>query len=157
MVDLSPAARRVQDALHAGGVDAEVRELPSSTRTAADAAASIGCEVGAIANSLVFVADETPLLVMTSGRHRVHEKRLARRLKVGVVRRAAPDEVRAATAQVIGGVSPVGHPAPLRTVIDEVLAEYDEIWAAAGTSNAVYRTTFAELVRVTDGEVVAVD
>ena len=157
MDDLSPAAQRVLDALRERGVDATVTELPGSTRTAPEAAAAVGSEVGAIANSLVFVADDEPLLVLTSGRHRVHERRLAERIGATAVRRATPDEVVAATGQRIGGVSPVGHPSPVRTVVDQVLGEYPAVWAAAGTPHAVYRTTLADLVRATGGEVLQVD
>lgn len=157
MTDLSPAAERVRDALRERGIDAVVTVLPGSTRTAEDAAATVGCEVGAIANSLVFLADEEPILVLTSGRHRVAERRLAQRIGAAAVRRATPDEVRGATGQQIGGVSPVGHPGPVRTFVDEVLGEYPEVWAAAGTPHAVYRTTLDELVRATGGTVLAVD
>jgi prolyl-tRNA editing enzyme YbaK/EbsC (Cys-tRNA(Pro) deacylase) len=155
--DLSPAARRVHEALRERGVHAAVTELPGSTRTAQDAAATVGCDVGAIANSLVFVADGEPVLVLTSGRHRVHEARLADRIGAEKVRRATPDEVAAATGQRIGGVSPVGHPTPVRTFVDEALAEYSAVWAAAGTPQAVYRTTLDELVRATGGRVLPVD
>ncbi len=147
----------MRDALRERGVDAEVTELPGSTRTAQDAAATVGCEVGAIANSLVFLADGEPILVLTSGRHRVSERRLAARIGAREVRRADPEEVRAATGQQIGGVSPVGHPAPVRTIVDEVLGEYPAVWAAAGTPHAVYRTTLADLVRATGGTVLPVD
>ncbi|GAA2181919.1 YbaK/EbsC family protein [Brooklawnia cerclae] len=149
--DLSRAARRVQDALVSHGLTAQVRELPGSTRTAADAAATLGCEVGAIANSLIFMADGDPLLVMTSGAHRVDTKQLAHRIGVGRIARATPEQVRDATGQAIGGVSPVGHPAPIRTVVDRALAAFETVWAAAGTPHAVFPTTFDELVRICDG------
>jgi len=141
----------VAAALRAAGALGEPRELPASTRTAAEAADALGCEVGAIANSLVFLADGEPLLVMTSGAHRVDTVALAARLGVDRIRRADPDRVREATGQPIGGVSPVGHPSPLPTVVDVTLAGYDRIWAAAGTANAVFPTTFGELVRITSG------
>jgi prolyl-tRNA editing enzyme YbaK/EbsC (Cys-tRNA(Pro) deacylase) len=147
----------VQDALLERGIDAEVLELADSTRTAADAAAAVGCEVGAIANSLVFLADGEPILVLTSGRHRVAERRLAHRIGAAEVRRATPEEVRRATGQQIGGVSPVGHPTPVRTIVDEALGEYPAVWAAAGSPHAVYRTTLEELVRATGGSVLPVD
>lgn len=152
-----PNVRAVQVALRAAGVAGAVRVLPETAPTAAAAAAQIGCEVGAIANSLVFEADGAPLLVLTSGAHRVDTAKLAGRIKVGAVRRARPVFVREHTGQVIGGVAPVGHPAPIRTLVDETLARYDEIWAAAGHPHTVFPTSFAQLVALTDGEIVAVD
>jgi prolyl-tRNA editing enzyme YbaK/EbsC (Cys-tRNA(Pro) deacylase) len=125
--------------------------LTDSARTAAEAAAALGCEVGAIASSLVFTADGEPLLVMTSGAHRVDTELVAGLLGVAKVRRADADVVRAATGYAIGGVAPVGHPGPLRTLVDEALAQYDVIWAAAGHPHAVFPTTYDELVRITGG------
>lgn len=142
--------------LEVPGAD-RIRHIPDGARTAAEAAAALGVEVGAIANSLVFVADGIPLLVMTSGGHRVDTAALATRIGVAAIERATPEIVRAATGQAIGGVAPVGHPAPLRTVVDPVLDTFDEIWAAAGHSHAVFPLTYAELVRITGGTVVAVD
>jgi prolyl-tRNA editing enzyme YbaK/EbsC (Cys-tRNA(Pro) deacylase) len=133
------------------GVPGAVRELPESAPTAATAAAQLGCEVGAIANSLVFSADGAPLLVMTSGAHRVDTDRVAGLLGASAVRRADAGSVRAWTGQAIGGVGPVGHPAPIRTVVDTWLEKYDVIWAAAGHPHTVFPTSFAELVRITDG------
>ena len=118
MDDALPAsALKVQDALAAVSVAgaAEVRQLPVAVRTAAEAAQALGCEVGAIANSLIFMADERPLLVMTSGAHRVAVDALTLRLDRTQIRRATPGEVRAATGQAIGGVAPIGHPAPIET------------------------------------------
>jgi prolyl-tRNA editing enzyme YbaK/EbsC (Cys-tRNA(Pro) deacylase) len=137
--------------LHELGVSGEPRELPESARTAATAAAQLGCEVGAIANSLVFSADGAPLLVMTSGAHRVDVAKVAALTGASVVERADARSVRAWTGQVIGGVGPVGHPAPIRTLVDTWLDSYDLIWAAAGHPHAVFPTTYAELVRITDG------
>ena len=133
------------------GVPGEVRELPQSAPTAAAAAAQLGCEVGAIANSLVFSADGAPLLIMTSGAHRVEVGRVARLIGASAVQRADARSVRAWTGQAIGGVGPVGHPAPIRTVVDTWLEKYDVIWAAAGHPHTVFPTSFAELVRITDG------
>ena len=133
------------------GVPGEVRELPQSAPTAAAAAAQLGCEVGAIANSLVFNADGAPLLVMTSGAHRVDTGRVAQLIGAAAVQRADARSVRAWTGQAIGGVGPVGHPAPIRTVVDTWLEKYDVIWAAAGHPHTVFPTSFAELVRITDG------
>ena len=100
----------------------------------------------------MFDADGAPLLVLTSGAHRVDTGKVAALIGAARVRRASPDFVRAATGQAIGGVAPVGHPAPLRTLVDRDLARYDEVWAAGGIPHAVFPTTFAELVKVTGGE-----
>jgi prolyl-tRNA editing enzyme YbaK/EbsC (Cys-tRNA(Pro) deacylase) len=133
------------------GVPGQVRELPEPAPTAATAAAQLGCEVGAIANSLVFSADGAPLLVMTSGAHRVDTDRVAQLIGAAGVQRADAGSVRAWTGQPIGGVGPVGHPARIRTVVDTWLEKYDVIWAAAGHPHTVFPTSFAELVRITDG------
>jgi prolyl-tRNA editing enzyme YbaK/EbsC (Cys-tRNA(Pro) deacylase) len=109
----------------------------------ADAAAQLGCEIGAIANSLVFTADGEPLLVLASGAHRVNVKRLATYLGVKKVRRAESDFVYRATAQHVGGVAPVGHPRPIKTLIDETLSNYEVIWAGAGTESAMFATSVA--------------
>ena len=156
MTDTSRLPARSQvvaDALARSGVRGLVVTLPDSAATAVLAAAALGCEVGAIANSLVFWSDGRPLLVMTSGRHRVDTTALANRLSRTSIVRASPDQVRTATGQAIGGVSPVGHPVPLETVVDEALADYPRIWAAAGTPHTVFPTTFEELVRITGGSV----
>jgi prolyl-tRNA editing enzyme YbaK/EbsC (Cys-tRNA(Pro) deacylase) len=133
------------------GVPGEVRVLPESAPTAAAAAAQLGCEVGAIANSLVFDADGAPLLVMTSGAHRVDTSRVAALVGAAVVGRADARSVREWTGQVIGGVAPVGHLAPIRTLVDAWLAKYDVVWAAAGHPHAVFPTSFDELLRITGG------
>ena len=133
------------------GVTGEVRELPESAATAATAAAQLGCDVGAIANSLIFSADGGPLLVMTSGAHRVDTARVADLLGSAAVTRADARSVREWTGQAIGGVGPVGHPQPIRTVVDTWLEKYEVIWAAAGHPHAVFPTTYAELLRITHG------
>jgi prolyl-tRNA editing enzyme YbaK/EbsC (Cys-tRNA(Pro) deacylase) len=135
----------------ATGAAAGIRVLDDAVRTAAAAAEAVEVPVGAIANSLFFLADGAPLLVLTSGAHRADTKRLADLVGVAKVQRADADSVRTHTGQVIGGVSPIGHPAPIRTLVDVHLAEYDVVWAAAGHPNAVYPTTFDELVAVTGG------
>jgi prolyl-tRNA editing enzyme YbaK/EbsC (Cys-tRNA(Pro) deacylase) len=156
MTQLPPSARNVQEALAAAGSVSDVVVLPDSARTAAEAAAALGCEVGGIANSLVFMADDRPLLVMTSGAHRVDTAALARRVGKDRIVRATADEVRTATGQAIGGVAPVGHPTKLETLIDTALAAYDQIWAAGGTPHAIFATTYTELVRMTQGTPVEV-
>ena len=155
--NLSPRSRIVHEALRSAGVSGEIITLPDAASTAALAAAALGVEVGAIANSLVFMSDGEPLLVMTSGAHRVDTAALAQRLGRRSIVRASPDEVRAATGQATGGAPPTGHPAPLATVVDEALAGFDEIWAAGGTPHTVFPLTFDELVRLTGGTVSAVD
>jgi prolyl-tRNA editing enzyme YbaK/EbsC (Cys-tRNA(Pro) deacylase) len=133
------------------GVPGQVRELPEPAPTAATAAAQLGCEVGAIANSLVFSADGQPVLIMTSGAHRVDTAKAAALLGVAAVRRADADSVRAWTGQPIGGVAPVGHPRPIRTLVDSWLARYEVIWAAGGHPHTVFPTSYAELLRITGG------
>jgi prolyl-tRNA editing enzyme YbaK/EbsC (Cys-tRNA(Pro) deacylase) len=133
------------------GVPGQVRELPEPAPTAASAAAQLGCEVGAIANSLIFSADGAPLLVMTSGAHRVAERQVAALVGASQVTRADARSVREWTGQAIGGVGPVGHPAPIPTLVDTWLERYDVVWAAAGHPHTVFPTSFAELVRITSG------
>lgn len=154
---LSPRSVLVHEALRAAGIAGEIVVLPDAASTAALAAAALGVEVGAIANSLVFRCDDAPLLVMTSGAHRVDTAALAERLGVGPITRATPDQVREATGQAIGGVAPTGHPGHVTTVVDEALAAYPEIWAAGGTPHTVFPLTYAELVRLTAGTVSKVD
>ncbi|MFF7456905.1 YbaK/EbsC family protein [Kitasatospora sp. NPDC008115] len=148
---LPDRSRAVADALAEAGLPGEIRVLPDSARTAAEAAAALGCEAGAIANSLVFVCDGAPLLVMTSGAHRVDTEHLARVLGTGPITRASAVQVREATGQAIGGVAPVGHPASLRTVVDTDLAGYDLLWAAAGHPHTVVPMTYDELLKLTGG------
>jgi prolyl-tRNA editing enzyme YbaK/EbsC (Cys-tRNA(Pro) deacylase) len=144
-------AQHVADVLRTLGVPGQVRELPEPAPTAATAAAQLGCEVGAIANSLLFSADAQPLLILTSGAHRVDTAKVAAEVGVEKLGRADPDFVHASTGQRIGGVAPVGHPQPIRTLVDNALAQYDVVWAAAGHAHTVFPTSFAELVRITSG------
>jgi prolyl-tRNA editing enzyme YbaK/EbsC (Cys-tRNA(Pro) deacylase) len=152
-----PNAQRVQDALTAAGGAGQVRELALPVTTAAQAAAALGCEVGAIANSLVFTCDGGALLVLTSGGHRVDTAHLARVIGARRIGRADPRLVRDATGQPIGGVAPLGHPRPVPTYVDAALADHAVVWAAGGTPRAVFPTSFAELVRVTAGTPVTVE
>lgn len=154
---LPARSRLVHDSLRDAGITGDIVVLPDAASTAALAAAALGIEVGAIANSLVFWSDDEPLLVMTSGAHRVDTAALAARLGRGKIQRATAEQVREATGQAIGGVAPTGHPAPLTTIVDEDLAAFDEIWAAGGTPHTVFPLTFDELVRLTGGTVAAVD
>ncbi len=156
-MSLSPSAQKVQDALNQYGLQLEVVELPASTRSAVEAAQAIGCQVEQIAKSLVFRAEQTsrPILVIASGPNRVNEKRIHGYLGEAIGK-ADADFVRSQTGFVIGGVPPVGHTQPLVTFIDEDLLKLDEIWAAAGTPNAVFRLAPQDLVRITRGQVVNV-
>lgn len=133
-----------------------MRVLPDAVSTAAAAAGALGVEVGQIANSLVFTADDAPLLVLASGAHRVNVDYLARHIGVSVIARASAAYVREVTGQVIGGVAPVGHPRRLRTVVDTALARYPEVWAAGGVPHAVFPTTYQELLAVTGGTAASV-
>jgi prolyl-tRNA editing enzyme YbaK/EbsC (Cys-tRNA(Pro) deacylase) len=148
---MHPNVTAVQSALTAARTTAEITMLPDAVHTAAAAAAALGVEVGQIANSLIFDADGEPLLVLTSGAHRVDTTKVARLVGAAAVRRASPEFVRTHTGQPIGGVAPVGHPAPVRTLVDVALADHSVIWAAGGIPHAVFPITFAELVRVTSG------
>lgn len=151
-----PAVTRFRDALAAAGGSGEVVVLPDAAHTAALAAEALGCEVGAIANSLLFEAtatdatqDGAPVLVLTSGAHRVDTAATAQRIGLRRLRRASPDFVRAHTGQVIGGVSPLAHPRPVPTFVDPWLRRHEVVWAAAGHPAAVFSTTFEELVTMT--------
>ena len=154
-----PAVDRVRQALVAAGAfgaAAGIRLLDGAARTAAQAAEQLGTTPAQIANSLVFLAEgdgdgAEPVLVLASGGHRVDTTKVALVLGVGRLRRADPETVRAATGVAIGGVPPLGHPQPLRTVVDVSLERYDEVWAAAGHPHAVFPTTYAELLHVTGG------
>jgi prolyl-tRNA editing enzyme YbaK/EbsC (Cys-tRNA(Pro) deacylase) len=152
MEETPPASvARLRAALAEHDADHRVIWLDDSARTAPEAAAALGLTVGQIVNSLIFVADDEPVLVLASGRHRVDTDLIAAAFGVSKVGKADADIVRAATGYAIGGVAPVGHPAPLRTLIDVALGDYDEVWAAGGHPHWVYPTTFAELVEVTGG------
>jgi prolyl-tRNA editing enzyme YbaK/EbsC (Cys-tRNA(Pro) deacylase) len=148
---MHPSAEHVASELKALGAGGEVRELPEPAPTAIAAAAQLGCPVGAIANSLLFNADGEPLLILTSGAHRVDTGKVAAELGVTKLGRADPDFVYASTGQRIGGVAPVGHPKPVRTLVDTALQPYEVVWAAGGHVHTVFPTSFAELVRITDG------
>jgi prolyl-tRNA editing enzyme YbaK/EbsC (Cys-tRNA(Pro) deacylase) len=152
-----PSIRRFRDELALRGGTGRVVVLPDSVHTAALAAEALGCEVGAIANSLLFDAEGSPVLILTSGAHRVDTAKVAAELGVAKLGRAKPEFVREHTGQVIGGVSPIAHPAPIRTYIDPWLEKYDEVWAAAGHPSAVFSTSYDELVRLTGANVLEVE
>jgi len=152
-----PKVRRVADALAAAGATGEIRILDEAVPTAAAAAAELGCEVGAIANSLIFDGDGSPVLILTSGAHRVDTAKIAAELGIAKLRRATPGFVKEHTGQSIGGVAPVGHPHQVRTLVDTALEQYGEIWAAAGIPHSVFPTTYQELLRLTNGTPVTVN
>jgi prolyl-tRNA editing enzyme YbaK/EbsC (Cys-tRNA(Pro) deacylase) len=146
----------VAAALAAHGVAGAIRTFTESVPTAAVAAEQLGCDVGAIANSLVFTADGQPILILTSGAHRVDTTHVATLIGVGRLKRATPETVLAATGQEVGGVAPVGHPTPIRTLVDVDLAAFAEVWAGAGDHLSMFPTSYGELVRITDGTPVIV-
>ena len=148
---MHPNSRRVATALAARYASGQVRELPVAATTAAIAAEALGVDVGAIVNSLVFRSEDRPVLVLASGAHRVDTTKLAAILDLSFLERADPGYVRAVTGQPIGGVAPLGHPRKLWTVVDIALAAYPVVWAAAGTPNSVFNTTYEELLRLTGG------
>ena len=154
---LKNAAQKVQDAVNALGFDFRITQFKETTRTSADAAAAIGCTLGQIAKSLVFRAKQsnTAVLIITSGSNRVNEKMIKEILGENISR-ADADFVREQTGFAIGGIPPVGHNQKLTTLIDEDLLQYEEIWAAAGTPNAVFRLTPPQLVELTGGQVAKV-
>jgi prolyl-tRNA editing enzyme YbaK/EbsC (Cys-tRNA(Pro) deacylase) len=138
------------------GVEPNIKILDADAKTAVAAAAQLGCEVGAIANSLVLDCDGEPLLVMASGAHRVDTELLAGTLGASKIRKADPQLVHNATGQVIGGVAPTGHPSRVRTVVDETLAQYGIIWTAAGTADSVMSMTYEQLLVLTEGKAMRV-
>jgi prolyl-tRNA editing enzyme YbaK/EbsC (Cys-tRNA(Pro) deacylase) len=152
---MSGAVDRFMDSARAYGLEPAVRRFPEGTKTAEDAARAIGCDVGQIVKSLVFMADDRPVMAFTSGANRVDEARLAAALGAERVRRATPEEARAATGFAVGGTPPIGHPERLTALVDPDLLGWGEIWAAAGTPDAVFPLTPADLLRVTGAAEVA--
>jgi prolyl-tRNA editing enzyme YbaK/EbsC (Cys-tRNA(Pro) deacylase) len=150
------AVQAVERELRSHGITGEVLWLDEATPTAASAAEAIGTVVGAIANSLVFTLDGEPVLIMTSGGHRVDTAYLGVELG-GTLKRASAETARQSTGQVIGGVAPTGHPAPLRTWVDIALKAYPKIWAAAGHPHTVFPLTYGELVELTGGMEIEVE
>jgi prolyl-tRNA editing enzyme YbaK/EbsC (Cys-tRNA(Pro) deacylase) len=154
---LSASAQKVQDALQAKGYSSEVVELPASTRTAAEAAEAISCQVGQIVKSLVFKTKRTnqPILVLASGSNQVNEKKIGHLIGEPITK-AEADFVRQHSGYAIGGVPPLGHTDPLQTFIDRDLLQYGEVWAAAGTPHAVFRLSPDDLEDMTTGQIVDV-
>ena len=157
MTQLSHSAQKVQDALRALGFDLTVIEHAESTRTAQEAAERVGVTLGQIVKSLIFKgkSSDKPILVLTSGANRVDEKRIKEYAgeKIG---RADADFVRAVTGYTIGGIPPIAHAQQMETYLDEDLLQYDVVWAAAGTPNAVFELTPDDLQKMTQGKVVGV-
>ena len=149
---MAKALERFLEAAREAGLDPDVHEFPQGTKTAADAARAVGCDVGQIVKSLVFVADGEPFIALTSGPNRADTERLAGLLGAAEVRRATPDEAREATGFAIGGTPPLGHPRRLRMLLDRDLLAYETLWAAAGTPNTVFRLSAEDLLRVTGSE-----
>ena len=156
MTALHPSCQAVNDILATAGLPGRVRILGDAAPTARAAAEQVGCPVGAIANSLIFAADgSTPLLIMTSGAHRVDVEKVG--LELGTtLRRASAEFVREHTGQPIGGVAPIGHPRPIRTLVDVALAEFDELWAAGGIPHAVFPISYPDLLALTRGTEITV-
>ncbi|MDR6987306.1 prolyl-tRNA editing enzyme YbaK/EbsC (Cys-tRNA(Pro) deacylase) [Paenarthrobacter nitroguajacolicus] len=142
----------VKSALTAAGVSDTVQIFEDKVPTAAAAASVLGCEVAAITNSLIFELDGAPLLILASGAARVDTALVADQLGSGKIRRATPDFVLEHTGQEVGGVAPVGHPRPIRTILDTSLREYPLLWAGAGDHNSMFSISYEELARITSAE-----
>ncbi len=156
ITEMHPNGVRVHEALRQAGVDADIVETEESSPTAVRAAEQLGISVGQIANSLIFSADGAPVLILASGAHKVDTDVIAEFLGAQSVHRPDADFVREHTGQPIGGVAPLGHPKPIRTIVDEALAQYVVVWAAGGHPHYVFPTTFDELVHITNGTPLAV-
>jgi Cys-tRNA(Pro) deacylase len=151
---MHPNVSRVVEAAAAQGLAIEVRRFPEGTRTAADAARAVGCDVAQIVKSLVFVADDRPVVALVSGANRVALDKLAAAAGAGSARRADGDEARAATGFAIGGVPPFGHASGTIVLVDRDLERHEVVWAAAGLPDAVFEVRPADLVRASEGTVV---
>jgi Cys-tRNA(Pro) deacylase len=152
-MEMSEAARKVADALATAGVEVAVQSYAESTRTADDAAAAVGANVGQIVKSLVFLADGRPILALVSGANRLDTAKLAQ-ITEAEIKRADADTVRAATGYAIGGVPPVGLATALPVYCDRDLLQHSEVWAAAGTPHAVFSIAPETLARITNAEIV---
>lgn len=155
---LKNSAKRVQEAINNLGLEFTVREYPSTTRTATDAAATIGCEVGAIVKSLIFMTTEEPvepILILVSGANRVDENKIMQETGLKLTK-ANAEFIRIKSGYAIGGIPPIGHNTKLITFIDRDLLLYEEIWAAAGTPNAVFSLPSHKLANLTAGKIISV-
>jgi Cys-tRNA(Pro) deacylase len=157
MSNLSKSAQSVQDVLNKHGLTAQVVEMPASTRSAIEAAQAIGCSVEQIVKSLIFRTKESkqPILVLASGPNRVNEKIIAQHVSQEI-EKADADFTREVTGFAIGGIPPIGHKTKIETYIDEDLLKYPEVWAAAGTPNAVFCLASNQLQKLTDGKVISI-
>jgi Cys-tRNA(Pro) deacylase len=153
MDQLPKQAGPVLEAARAHGLQLEVREFPAGTPTAADAARAVGCVVEQIVKSLVFMADDRPVLVLTSGGNRVDPGKVGKQLGASEVRKADANQARVATGYAIGGTPPFGHPQPLQVLIDQDLTGFQTVWAAAGTPRHVFAISPADLIRASGGSV----
>ncbi|HWM08414.1 MAG TPA: YbaK/EbsC family protein [Solirubrobacteraceae bacterium] len=151
---MHPNVTRVVEAAAREGLAIDVRRFPEGTRTAADAARAVGCEVAQIVKSLVFMADDRPVIALVSGANRVDLDKLAAATGTNSARRADGDEARAATGYAIGGVPPFGHAAGTTVLVDRDLERHEVVWAAAGLPDAVFEVSPAALVRASGGTVV---
>jgi prolyl-tRNA editing enzyme YbaK/EbsC (Cys-tRNA(Pro) deacylase) len=149
---LMGAIDRFTEAARRSGIEPRIRRFPEGTKTAEDAAIAIGCDVAQIVKSLVFMADDRPVIAFTSGANRVDPARLASVAGAARARRATPEEARAATGFAVGGTPPFGHPAPLPTYLDPDLLAFQEVWAAAGTPDSVFPVPPSELQRAAGAE-----
>ena len=147
---MSTAVERFVASARAFGIEPVVRRFPQGTKTARDAADAIGCDVGQIVKSLVFMADDTPVMAFTSGANRVDPAKLAAAVGAASVRRATPEEARAATGFAVGGTPPFGHPTRLPAVVDPDLLQWERVWAAAGAPDAVFPLRPQELLAATE-------
>ena len=154
---MHPSTEKVFAALREAGFEGEVLELQESTRTAVEAAAAAGCELGQIVKSLVFRLEpqNEPVLLLVSGENRVHEKHVGKFLG-GKLKRADADFVREATGYAIGGIPPIGHVKPIKTYLDEDLQQYELVWGAAGTPHAIFEIKLHDLLQMTNCEVICV-
>ncbi|WP_311380188.1 YbaK/EbsC family protein [Arthrobacter sp. ISL-72] len=152
-LDAVPApVKNVKRALIALGAEDTVTVFESKVPTAAAAAATLGCDVAAITNSLVFDLDGTPLLILASGAAKVDVRKVAEQLGTGKIRRASPEFVLEHTGQEVGGVAPVGHPAKIRTLLDESLQDHEVLWAGAGDHNSMFSISYEDLSRITEAK-----
>lgn len=151
-----PSVIRVRIRLHELNIHGEIRILKDSARSAREAADALKVEVGQICSSLIFACESKPILVLTSGRHRVDTEKVAREQGLARLERADAELVKNTTGFAIGGVAPIAHLNPITTYIDRALGDYPVIWAAAGHPHAVFPTTFEELLRITGAKPIAV-
>lgn len=154
---MKKSAKAVQKAIDEAGLQCEVMELPASTRSAKDAAAAIGCKVEEIAKSIIFQGEESKLAIMViaSGTNRINEKMVS--TEVGEqLKQATPEFAREVTGYAIGGVPPCGHKSKIRILLDSDLMNFEQVWAAAGTPNAVFKLTPSDLTLLTQGQVIKV-